>query len=171
MNLNRWVHTSFCRAVARVLVALMLFQGWPWWDYRPAPQTEGSASLLASLAELFGSETAHAAPPGTRSVLLEKTLFQTQVVVRSTGKPERVEQLFPVSRLDGQFTLVVQNGDAGAAAHRVTSGVINLNGSTIVGPADFKKQVARIERSVGLAEENRIAIEVRAGENRPRGSA
>ena len=61
-------------------------------------------------------------------------------------------------RADNRCTLLVQNGDSDKT--RVTSATLTLNSVPVIGPADFKKSVARIEKAVVLKPQNTLTVEL-----------
>lgn len=88
-------------------------------------------------------------------------VFGPKTYTRTTGKPRKVIDQFPVADPTKRFTLFIQNGQGNERADRVTSAVIEINEVRVIGPEDFGKQVDEITRPVSLLAENRIAVELR----------
>src|SRR5436190_1981313 len=86
-------------------------------------------------------------------------VFRPQTFTRGTGAPVPVRRTFSVVQLGATYTLRITN-------HGVTSGVISLNGRTVVGPQDFtgsETSAAKIERAVNLsAGANELIVELRS---------
>ena len=66
----------------------------------------------------------------TAGLAAEISVFGPQTYNRGTGKPVAVRKTFRIKSPSGKYTLRVVN-------HGVTSGVISLNGKTILEPKDF----------------------------------
>ncbi len=86
------------------------------------------------------------------------TVFGPERFVRDTGAPQHWVRPFELPRRAPDCTLIVDNGDKPAT--RVTSGTILLNGRLVVGPAEFKKTIPQIRKSVRLWKHNRLTVSV-----------
>src|SRR6185436_9112996 len=60
------------------------------------------------------------------------------------------------------FTLRIDNGGSHGQFGRVSSAVVTLNGTVVVGPNDFNQQVAVIQKRVALHHANFISVELRS---------
>ena|SRR6266446_360279 len=87
-------------------------------------------------------------------------VFGPEEYIRKTGAPETIIKSFSIQNPDGEFTLVVQNGEGKRG--RVSSAVIELNGVQVVGPNAFNQQVDLITKPITLAQQNELAVEVRS---------
>ena len=76
--------------------------------------------------------------------------------VRDNGAPQWLVRPFQLPRRAPDCTLTVDNGDSPAT--RVTSGAILLNGRLVVRPAELKKAVPQIRKSVRLWKRNRLVV-------------
>jgi hypothetical protein len=94
--------------------------------------------------------------------LRAETIFYGPVVVaRSTGAPQQFVDAFTMDDVEGDFTLVVHNGDATTGADRVTSALVRFNGESLLTSRDFAKKVGILEVPVTLQASNQISVEVR----------
>ncbi|HBT83799.1 MAG TPA: hypothetical protein DEB35_10530 [Desulfuromonas sp.] len=73
------------------------------------------------------------------------------------GKPVSVTQVFKAAA--GEATLTVRNGNP-TGDKRVSTGQIAINGVDVIAPADFNQQVATIERTVVLQDNNELVVQV-----------
>ena len=89
----------------------------------------------------------------------EYTIFGPQRYERGAGKPVTVTSTFTSPVVGADFTLRTSSGDE-QGRDRVSSGTIALNGAAVVGPADFNQQIQGLERSVPLAAQNALAVEL-----------
>jgi len=92
-----------------------------------------------------------------------ETTFYESVFVRDTAAPQQITTTFTMEDVEGDFTLVVWNGDAATGDDRVTSALISLNGVAVVTTNDFNKNVEVVEKLVTLAPSNELTVEVRGG--------
>jgi len=92
-------------------------------------------------------------------------VFGPALYQRGTGAPNTYQGSFEVCDPSGSFRLVVENGPA--STPRVSSAIILINGTRVVGPSDLSQQVAGLERPVALRSAN--AIEVRLASGPPGG--
>src|SRR5438067_12455255 len=76
------------------------------------------------------------------------TIFGPEKFTRTTGSPQTVTRNFSVQVPNGEFTLVIQNGEVGT--DRVSSTVVQLNGIEVAGPDDFNQRAGQIIKAVGL---------------------
>jgi len=88
-------------------------------------------------------------------------LFGPKKYDRTTGAPNVYTDGFEVCSIGASYSLVVENGEAGA--NRVSSASITLNGTEVVAEKDFNQKVGRIERPVALNAENRIDLRLASG--------
>ena len=86
------------------------------------------------------------------------SIFGPRVYTRSTGAPVTVRESFPVLDTLAQCSQRM-------AVDRVTSTVVSLNGTQMLGPSDFNGSVRLIENVVELRANNELAVQVRG----PRG--
>lgn len=81
-------------------------------------------------------------------------VFGPQNYQRQTGQPQTVSSTFSVLNPNTQYTLHVDNAG-------VSSGVILLNGTQILGPGDFNPNTSSIDRPVTLSVKNEIDVQLR----------
>lgn len=86
-------------------------------------------------------------------------IFGPEKYVREAGKPEKTVKTFSVQNLNGEFLLVVQNGEGKRG--RASSAVITINGAIVIGPNAFNKQVDVIKKPIVLKQINDLAVELR----------
>ena len=92
----------------------------------------------------------------------EFTAFGPQDYVRETGKPVTVTNNFSVLNPDTEYILRVYNGGLeNADTELVSSTIIVLNGTEILGPQDFNQTVKFLEIPVTLQLNNTIEVEAR----------
>lgn len=106
--------------------------------------------LLALILLTLGFGASHAQTP----------VFGPEEYVRETGAPRKITKSFSIPNPDGEFTLVVQNGEGKRG--RVSSAVVEINGDLVVEPSSFNKQVDVITRAVTLKSQNELTVEVRS---------
>jgi hypothetical protein len=82
------------------------------------------------------------------------TAFGPQKYTRATGAPVTVSNSFTILNPNTQYTLHVDNSG-------VSSAVISVNGTQILGPSDFNPNVASIDRAVTLNLNNEIDVQLR----------
>lgn len=109
-------------------------------------------TLLALISLMLG--------PNFANYSFGETIIFGPTYVRETGKPQKVTQTFTVQNINQEFTLNIRNGVDKTG--RVSSAVIEINGSQVVGPSDFNKQVEVITKPVFLQQNNEITFEVRS---------
>jgi len=90
---------------------------------------------------------------------VEVTLFGPAQFTRTNGKPNVFLSSFPA--VAGKGTLVVTDGDL-KAQNRISSAVISINGSQILGPSDFSQKVSEKQVSVALRDSNSLSVELRS---------
>jgi|GEM_PF-2228034 len=89
-------------------------------------------------------------------------IFGPITVQREKGKPETKIYSFTVSDNSGPFLLHVANGMP-EGTHRVSSGVVKLNGKEIFRPSEFSQKVADLYRQVSLLSgENLVEVRLRS---------
>ena len=101
---------------------------------------------------------------GLSGLVQAETVFYGPVVVaRDTGAPQRFTDSFAMADVEGDFTLVLHNGEVTTGADRVTSALVEFNGVALFTPDDFNKQVDLLEIPVTVQGTNQITVEVRGG--------
>jgi hypothetical protein len=90
---------------------------------------------------------------------VEVTLLGPKKYARTTGAPNVYTDSFP-GRL-GQGTLIVKSGDANGN-NQISSAIIKINGTQILGPSDFNQNVYEKNISINLIENNKISLELRS---------
>lgn len=90
----------------------------------------------------------------------EDTVFGPKTYTRTSGAPNTFHESFSISDVNSSFTLIVQNGDP--LRGRISSAKVILNGTEIVGPADFNQQVELIRKTVILRQSNTLTVELRS---------
>lgn len=109
-------------------------------------------TLLISLTVLFAEHSAG------RSI----TVFGPEVYMRGTGSPVTVTKTFAGSNPPGTCTLTIFNGGLDHdKSKKVSSAVVRLNGSQVVGPNEFNQTVDLIQKSVQLRSTNALSVELR----------
>lgn len=89
-------------------------------------------------------------------------IFGPITVQREKGKPETKIYSFTVSDTIGPFLLHVANGTP-EGTHRVSSGVVRLNGKEIFRPSEFSQKMADLYRQVTLISgENLLEVRLRS---------
>lgn len=79
--------------------------------------------------------------------------------VRSSGAPSRVERTFTVADPQGVYVITITNGE-NKKTKNVSSGTVTLNGTVLLKPKDFSKNLSRFSIPVTLKENNTIAVEL-----------
>lgn len=97
------------------------------------------------------------------SLRAETVFYGPVVVARDTAAPQQLVDTFTMADVEGDFTLVVRNGNVTTGADRVTSALVHLNGEALLTTSDFNKKVDILELPVTLRATNQIAVEVRGG--------
>jgi hypothetical protein len=88
----------------------------------------------------------------------EEILFGPTQYVRTAGPPNQFSETIALPpTLTAPFRLHVQNGTSDGN-HRVSSATITLNGTQVVGPADFTQQVAAFDKAVTLQPSNTLQV-------------
>lgn len=85
-------------------------------------------------------------------------VFQ-ETFVRNNGKPQTEERNF--NAVVGEGSLIIHNGNANGK-NRVSSAVIILNGTQVVGPNEFNQEVGLIEKPVVLNLNNILEVQLEA---------
>ena len=89
------------------------------------------------------------------------TAYGPENFTRATAEPAEMTRSFSIRNPNTTYTLRVANGGfKGEFEKRVSSAVIVLNGSTVVGPKEFNQNVALIERPVALLANNRLVVQL-----------
>lgn len=92
----------------------------------------------------------------------EFSVFGPKNFIRETGDPVRVSHNFSVKTPNTQFILRLYNGGlSDTTTDLVSSSLVYLNGTEILGPRDFNQTVKYIEIPVTLRSTNTIEAEVR----------
>lgn len=97
---------------------------------------------------------------GPHFELGQTTVFWPEKYFSGTEGPQQVTKTFSIQNLQGEFTLVVQNGEGKRG--KVSSAVVSLNGVEVVGPNEFNPQVDLITRPITLEQQNELMVEVRS---------
>lgn len=103
--------------------------------------------LLSAASLIFGSPA-----------WCETKVYGPVTFTRAKGKPDIIKQTFSIANPNGEFTIVVQNGQNGT--NRISSGLILMNGYETVYPSDFNQQVESIRRPVTLNSQNEITVKL-----------
>ncbi len=82
--------------------------------------------------------------------------------VRGRGVPVIVTRTFAVLDPSAAYTLVVYNGGSANQYKLVSSAVITLNGTTVLGPSDFNQPALLIRKTVKLLGANTLTVELRS---------
>src|SRR6266699_2657998 len=82
--------------------------------------------------------------------------------VRGRGVPVIVTRTFAVLDPSAAYTLVVHNGGSANQYKLVSSAVITLNGTTVLGPGDFNQPVLLIRKTLKLLGTNTLTVELRS---------
>jgi len=82
--------------------------------------------------------------------------------VRGRGVPVIVTRTFAVLDPSAAYTLVVHNGGSANQYKLVSSAVITLNGTTVLGPSDFNQPALLIRKTVKLLGANTLTVELRS---------
>lgn len=90
----------------------------------------------------------------------DTAVFGPEKFTRGSSKPESVTRLFSVPNPQDEFTLVVTNGDGKRG--RISSALITLNGTPVVQPNAFNKNVDALSLPIQLRAENRLDIDLRS---------
>ncbi|WP_143083337.1 choice-of-anchor L domain-containing protein [Nitrosomonas communis] len=97
---------------------------------------------------------------GSNFALGQTAVFGPEAYIRGAEGPQKVTKIFSTRHYQGEFTLVVQNGEGKRG--KVSSAVVRLNGVEVVGPNEFNKQVDLITKPVSLGPQNELTVEVRS---------
>jgi hypothetical protein len=93
------------------------------------------------------------------SSAVEVNLLGPNKYKRTTGKPNFFTEAFQGELGTGK--LIILNGEANGE-NRVSSALILLNGTQVIGPKSFNQKVYNIEIPVSLSENNSISVELRS---------
>ena len=110
------------------------------------PRTLSFLLLATVAAFLFPTSVAAQSSP----------TFGPKQYVRGAGPPQTFTETFPRCA-GGTCQLLVVNGNPDGS-NRVSSASVFLNGARILGPSDFNQKVARLVRSVSLADNDQITV-------------
>ena len=109
--------------------------------------------LTFALASFFLAPYASAQAP-------DYTLFGPKQYVRGSAAPDVYTDTFTVPGSVGTpFQLRIVNGAANGE-NRISSGWVKVNGVQVVGPADFGRNVAAIERQLKLGPSNTLEVQL-----------
>lgn len=126
---------------------------------------ERQKGLFLFLIFVFGCGGGGAPPPPDPPSKGVFVVFGPEFFPRDQGKPSTEVRLFNVKK-EGTDHLGIKNGEEqGNNANewrRVSSAVINLNGSEVVGPENFNQQVLSVEKEILLQSQNTLEVEVRS---------
>ena len=118
---------------------------------------------------------------------LASPIFGPSKYIREKGRPHEFKERFTLCAVSGTYKLIVDNGtytvteedddddekdkgkhkknekdDKKEKKTRVSAGEIEINGEEIIKEHDFKKRLARVQRTISLPQgENRVEIEVK----------
>ena len=118
---------------------------------------------------------------------LASPIFGPSKYIREKGRPHEFKERFTLCAVSGTYKLIVDNGtyitteeddedekdkdkkrdkkekeDKKEKKTRVSAGEIEINGEEIIKEHDFKKRLARVQRTINLPQgENLIEIEVK----------
>jgi hypothetical protein len=91
--------------------------------------------------------------------IAQTTIFD-KIYVRSTGKPDSINDMFSLPPTAGQpFTFTIVNGNSDGT-HRGSSGSVRLNGIQLVGPSTLKQTFATLTSTVSLKSTNTMSVEL-----------
>lgn len=106
-----------------------------------------------------------------QSTSFASPIFGPNKYTREKGRPHEFKETFYLCSISGTYKLIVDNGtyitteeddDEKEKKTRVSAGEIEINGEEIIKEHDFKKRLARVERTINLPQgENRIEIEIK----------
>ncbi len=86
------------------------------------------------------------------------TVFGPQTYVRTTGAPDEFSASITTPAWVVQpFLLHVENGDA-SGNHRIASGIISINGSTVLSESAFSETIGSIDCAVNLAAHSTLHV-------------
>jgi len=91
-------------------------------------------------------------------------VFGTEIYERTKGSPVVISKDFNVLNPNTEYTLYLHNGglqDDETTGDRVSSSIINVNGTEVIAPNDLNQKTESVSKSVNLAVNNRIEVEVR----------
>jgi hypothetical protein len=77
------------------------------------------------------------------------------------SKSQRFSDSFPIPDPTSVFKVVVRNGDA-AGLHRIKSGSISVNGTTIISPSDLNSDWPLLRKRVTLQSNNALTIDLKS---------
>ncbi|HEV8342197.1 MAG TPA: hypothetical protein VGR30_07485 [Candidatus Binatia bacterium] len=88
-------------------------------------------------------------------------IFGPETFSRGAGEPQRVVKNFSLNSPLQDFTISVQSGEGRHG--RASSAIVELNGTQVIGPNDFSKQVDLITKPASLVQgHNTLALELRS---------
>jgi hypothetical protein len=105
---------------------------------------------------MLHTSSAQGSPGGTFLV------FGPADYLRSAGQPVSVGRYFNVRNPNASYTLRIFNGGKENQFARSSSAVVTVNGVEVAGTSAFNQSAALIERSVTLALQNTLVVEVRS---------
>jgi hypothetical protein len=153
--LQRFLRGPLGQLLVQLLILSQLFQGWPSWQSNAtqAPNSNVSSHNPANSPASTNSSAQKSSGSGSgASSSAQVAVFGPKDYVRDRGQPFVVADSF--SAPAGSCTLRIANGGSKGQYARVSSAVVILNGVVVVGPSDFNKNVALIERQVKLQNQN-----------------
>ena len=113
-------------------------------------------SLLLSAVILFLNGAASTSHAGTF------TAFDPQDFTRGNGKPVVESTTFSIKNPDTSYTLNIYNGGAGSEYKKVSSAIVELNGSNLFGTKDFNQKTFFLEKQVNVSNSNKLDVELRS---------
>jgi hypothetical protein len=133
-------------------------------DFKPGQAPiERPVTLAASNS--LGVELKGGHPGNTLTLSIRREIEEPVVGPKDyaqASKTQTFSESFSVPDPASVFTLVVRNGDA-AGLHRVKSGSISVNGTTIFGQADLAGDWPLARRRVTLQTNNSLNIDLKSG--------
>jgi len=152
MKTASFVRRPLSRFVAKILIFLMVIQGFPLWElgqsYEWNPDTFSQS--LDRFIDLISPRAVHAAV---------STAFGPKKYIRTTKAPNIYRDSFTAS--EGRCYLIITNGEEDGS-YRVSSAIITLNGEEIIGVNDFNQNVYRLRVAVDLSSLNNLIVELRS---------
>jgi hypothetical protein len=100
-------------------------------------------------------------PASSQMPLEPEVVFRSDVLERTPGAPNVHRVHFGTCDTAGSYQLIVENGVEGA--RRISSGRVLLNGVPVVTESNLNQQVARVVRTVALAVDNTLEIQLAGG--------
>ncbi|MDO3377154.1 carboxypeptidase-like regulatory domain-containing protein [Geoalkalibacter halelectricus] len=97
---------------------------------------------------------------GVGNVFAETVIYGPEVFTRMAGSPSKTKHEFIAPDTSGSFELIVRNGEGDWG--RISSAVITLNGTQVLGPNAFNQGAGTIVVPVQLQPTNDLSVELRS---------